>query len=345
MARAAAPPLSRPPRRWLVVTATAATDIYAASAVFYECLTGTAPFAGGIGQLRRQHTARPVPVERVDEPLRALITWGMAKDPAARPASALELVGELETTAAAASGAAWETRGHTHLAAGAAAVAGGWVLGHYTASNSSTQPSTHPASGSPPVSPSVTVTTPPAHVTAQDLLSAPVPASCQHPAGRLVNGTLPGIPANRGAMQLAWLANPRGITEAAATAFGDLNGGGTGDAATVLDCFAGGVSWPEIIAFYAPGPKLLAWTYITAFNRPGIPTQENAFFRRIGYAGGAVYAEWATQDEGDAAAVATLDYSATLKLAGGKSIATNLVRVAERRTALAVAGDLRSGNH
>jgi tRNA A-37 threonylcarbamoyl transferase component Bud32 len=399
-------PLYMAPEQWHGAPATPATDIYAACAVFYECLTGTAPFSGGIGQLRRQHTAEAVPAERVDEPLRPLIVRGMAKDPAARPASALELVGELEATAVAAYGADWETRGRGHLAAGAAAlllllmrapgiaasgtgtsstyttlnapraatkagaraargslstgklaigygalfaavfgaVAGGLVLGHYHASSSTTPPGTHPASSSPPASPSPTVSTPPAHVTAQDLLSVPVPASCQHAAGRLVNGTLPGIPANRGAMQLAWLANPRGVSEAAATAFGDLNGDGTGDAATVLDCFAGGVSWPEIIAFYAPGPKLLAWTYITAFNLPGIASQENAFFRRISYTGGAVYAEWATQDEGDAAAVATLDYSATLKLAGGKIIATSLVGVTERQTALAFAGDLRAGD-
>jgi serine/threonine-protein kinase len=397
-------PLYMAPEQWHGAPATPATDIYAASAVFYECLTGTAPFTGGIGQLRRQHTAGAVPAERVDEPLRPLIMRGMAKDPAARPASALEFVGELEATAVAAYGADWETRGHGHLAAGAAAlllllmrapgiaasgtgtsstyttlnapraatkaaraahgslsagklaivygalfaavfgaVAGGLVLGHYHAS-SSTPPSTHLASGIPPASPPATVSTPPAQVTAQDLLSAPVPASCQHAAGRLVNGTLPGIPASRGAMQLAWLANPRGISEAAATAFGDLNGDGTGDAATVLDCFAGGVSWPEIIAFYAPGQRLLAWTYITAFNLPGIPAQENAFFRRISYTGGGVHAEWSTQDEGDAAALSTLDYSATLKLAGGKIVATNLAGVTERPTALAFASDLRAGD-
>jgi serine/threonine-protein kinase len=401
-------PLYMAPEQWHGAPATPATDIYAASAVFYECLTGTAPFTGGIGQLRRQHTAEAVPAERVDEPLRPLIMRGMAKDPAARPATALEFVGELEATAVAAYGADWETRGHGHLAAGAAAlllllarapgiaasgtgtgtsstyttlnapraatkaaaraargslstgklaivygalfvavfgaVAGGLVLGHYHASNSSTPPGTHLASGTPPASPSATVSTPRAHVTAQDLLSAPVPASCQHPAGRLVNGTLPGIPANRGVMELAWTGNPRILTESAATAFGDLNGDGTSDAAAVLYCYAGGVSWPEIIAFYAPGPRLLAWTYITAFNLPGIPAQENAFFRRISYTGGAVYAEWSTQDNGDPAALSTLDYSATLKLAGGKIVATNLAGVTERQTALAFAGDLRAGN-
>jgi serine/threonine-protein kinase len=63
-----------------------------------------------------------VPAERVHAPLRALIARGMAKDPAARPADALELVAELEATAAAAYGADWESRGRAHIAARAAAL-------------------------------------------------------------------------------------------------------------------------------------------------------------------------------------------------------------------------------
>jgi pimeloyl-ACP methyl ester carboxylesterase len=185
-----------------------------------------------------------------------------------------------------------------------------------------------------------------APVTAQELLSAPVPASCEHAAGRLVNGLLPGIPANHGEMQLAWL-NTSLLSKSAGTAFGDLNSDGMGDAATVLYCNAGGVSWPDVIAFYAQGQaglKLLAWAYITNFNLPGIRGQENGFVRQIRYQEGAVYAEWSTQDNGDAAATSTLDYSATLRLSGGKIIATNLVGVTERQTVLRFANDLRVGN-
>lgn len=183
-------------------------------------------------------------------------------------------------------------------------------------------------------------------VTAQELLSAPVPASCEHPAGRLVNGVLPGIPANHGQMELAWLGSSL-LPESAGTAFGDLNGDGTGDAAAVLYCNAGMVSWPDIIAFYAQGQaglRLLAWAYITDFNLSGIQQQENGFVRQIRYQNGAVYAEWSTQDNGDAAATSTLDYSATLRLSGGRIAATNLVGVTERQTALAFASDLRAGN-
>jgi serine/threonine-protein kinase len=110
------------PEQWNGAPATPATDIYAATAVFFECLTGSAPFTGRPGQLRQQHLAAVVPVERVDEPLRALIARGMAKDPAARPASALDLVAELESTAAAAYGPDWEARGRGQLLARAAAL-------------------------------------------------------------------------------------------------------------------------------------------------------------------------------------------------------------------------------
>jgi hypothetical protein len=141
--------------------------------------------------------------------------------------------------------------------------------------------------------------------------------------------------------------NSSPLSESAGTAFGDLNGDGTGDAAAVLYCTAGGVSWPEIIAFYTQGRarlRLLGWTYITHFNLPGIQGQENGFVRRIRYQDGAVYAEGSTQDNGDAAAVSTLDYSAILRLSGGKIIATNLVGVTERQTVLGFASDLRAGN-
>jgi hypothetical protein len=181
-------------------------------------------------------------------------------------------------------------------------------------------------------------------VTLRDLLYAPVPAVCQHPSGWLVNGVQPGIPAMRGEMRLAWVHSPF-LTQAAGTAFGDLNGDGTGDAATVLYCNAGGVSWPEIVAFYGPGLKLLGWAYLSDFNLAGIKGQEHADARRISYQEGGVYAEWSTEDNGDGASTITLDYSATLRLSGHKIIAMDLVGVTERPAARAFASDLRRGDH
>jgi hypothetical protein len=110
------------PEQWDGTPATPATDIYAATAVFFECLTGKTPFSGEPLQLAAQHAAASVPVELVDEPLRELIARGMAKTPAARPANATDFVTELETTAATAYGQDWEERGRGHLAERAAAL-------------------------------------------------------------------------------------------------------------------------------------------------------------------------------------------------------------------------------
>ena len=60
--------------------------IYAATAVLCESLTGKPPFSGRPRRLRDQHESTPVPLERFDPPLQDLIAWGLAKDPAARPA-------------------------------------------------------------------------------------------------------------------------------------------------------------------------------------------------------------------------------------------------------------------
>jgi serine/threonine-protein kinase len=115
-------PLYMAPEQWDGGPATAATDIYAATAVFFECLTGKTPFSGAIAQLHAQHASAAVPVALVDEPLRTLIARGMAKDPALRPADATAFATELEATAAAAYGPGWEDRGRRHLAERAAAV-------------------------------------------------------------------------------------------------------------------------------------------------------------------------------------------------------------------------------
>ncbi|HUN30564.1 MAG TPA: protein kinase [Trebonia sp.] len=115
-------PLYMAPEQWDGMPSSPATDIYAASAVFFECLTGKTPFSGRLGQLHAQHAAAAVPIELVDEPLRGLIERGMAKSPAARPANAMSFVTELESTAAAAYGPDWEERGRRHLAERAAAL-------------------------------------------------------------------------------------------------------------------------------------------------------------------------------------------------------------------------------
>jgi serine/threonine protein kinase len=115
-------PLYMAPEQWRGAPASPATDVYAATAVFFECLTGKTPFSGKLLQLQEQHVTASVPVDRVDMPLQDLIARGMAKNPAGRPQSAIAFVAELEAVAGAAYGPDWEERGRSHLAERVAAL-------------------------------------------------------------------------------------------------------------------------------------------------------------------------------------------------------------------------------
>src|SRR5208282_1541005 len=84
-----------PPEQFAGGAASPAGDVYAATATFYECLAGHPPFAGDTAEvLMSRHLSEPVPLEPVPVALRPLITAGMAKDPAGRPADAARFVVE-----------------------------------------------------------------------------------------------------------------------------------------------------------------------------------------------------------------------------------------------------------
>ena len=135
-------PLYMAPEQWTGGEASPATDIYAATAVFYECLTGKPPYSGGLRQLRREHETSQVPTEAVPAPLRNLVVRGMAKDPADRPTNAMAFVVGLEQVAVAAYGPDWEERGRRHLAERTAALLllllGGGVVGAATGATAAT---------------------------------------------------------------------------------------------------------------------------------------------------------------------------------------------------------------
>jgi eukaryotic-like serine/threonine-protein kinase len=119
-----------PPEQFGGGPASPSGDVYAATATFYECLTGRPPFSGDTAErLMYQHLAEAVPLEPVPGPLRPLIEAGMAKDPGRRPADAAALVGELRTVAAGAYGPGWEERGRSGLAAAALLLAALWPAG------------------------------------------------------------------------------------------------------------------------------------------------------------------------------------------------------------------------
>ncbi|MEW2352273.1 protein kinase [Spirillospora sp. NPDC029432] len=112
------------PEQWSGDPATPATDVYAATCVFYECVAGRPPYGGdGDMVLMAQHVTAAPPVAGVPEPLRALVAHGMAKEPALRPGDAAEFVRELEEAARSEYGDDWERRGLLFLASAAGGLA------------------------------------------------------------------------------------------------------------------------------------------------------------------------------------------------------------------------------
>ena len=109
--------------------ASPATDIYAATATFYECLTGRPPFVGDPDVLLRLHRSEPVPLDPVPEPLRPLVSAGMAKDPVRRPTDSISFATDLKTAASSAYGRNWHDRGRSHLGEAALLLAALWPTG------------------------------------------------------------------------------------------------------------------------------------------------------------------------------------------------------------------------
>jgi serine/threonine protein kinase len=116
-----------PPEQWDAAPASPASDVYAATVTFYECLTGERPFTGQSDEtLAAQHRYGAAAMAPVPEPLRPLVARGMAKDPQYRPANAAALAAELRAAAAGAYGEAWESRGRSQLGEAALLLAALW---------------------------------------------------------------------------------------------------------------------------------------------------------------------------------------------------------------------------
>jgi serine/threonine-protein kinase len=121
--------LYAPPEQFAGTPASPAGDVYAATATFYECLTGHPPFTADTAErVLYQHLNDPVPLDPVPEPLRPLVIAGMAKEPEDRPADATAFVTALEAVAAAAYGPDWKERGRSHLRKAALLLALLWPL-------------------------------------------------------------------------------------------------------------------------------------------------------------------------------------------------------------------------
>ncbi|MDQ1673779.1 MAG: eukaryotic-like serine/threonine-protein kinase [Frankiaceae bacterium] len=124
VAAASGTPRYMAPEQWRGEPSSAATDVYAATATFVECLTGRPVFPGEtVPSLLHQHLHTPPRLDDVPEPVRPLAIAGLAKDSADRITDATALVAQLDALASAAYGEQWERRGREHLAIRAALLA------------------------------------------------------------------------------------------------------------------------------------------------------------------------------------------------------------------------------
>ena len=138
-----------PPEQFDGGPASPASDVYAATATFYECLAGHPPFTGAtIDTVIELHRSASVPMEPVPAPLRPLVARGMAKDPAYRPADAAALAAELRAAAAGAYGPDWEQRGRSSLGEAALLLALLWPTAGMPALQGSAVEQVHLAHGS-----------------------------------------------------------------------------------------------------------------------------------------------------------------------------------------------------
>jgi len=98
-------PLYMAPEQALGQTVGPAADVYAATVVLYEWLSGRPPFTGAIADVMRSHAYRVAPPLRarsglrVPESLRLLIARALSKDPRDRPESAGAMRAELREIA------------------------------------------------------------------------------------------------------------------------------------------------------------------------------------------------------------------------------------------------------
>jgi serine/threonine-protein kinase len=112
------------PEQWAGSPASPSTDVYAATCVFFECVTGRTPYHGKTTEAyRTQHTVGEIPAEDAPPAVQPLIQRGLAKRADERPPGALEFAAELEAAATAAYGPQWESNGWRRLAEAAAGLA------------------------------------------------------------------------------------------------------------------------------------------------------------------------------------------------------------------------------
>jgi hypothetical protein len=156
-------------------------------------------------------------------------------------------------------------------------------------------------------------------VTLQDLLSAPVPALCQHDAGTLVNGQLPPQDSHRGEVMIAKNNDEPGNSYK--VAFGNLTGGDNTDAAMVTDCNAGGVPWSETVQLYTAGPARLGGVNL------GDLTHSTEVVTDLSISDGVAHVTWLANGPNDPDCCPTIKMAADLRWDGSTVSAQNVRRL------------------
>ncbi|MEO5876159.1 MAG: serine/threonine-protein kinase [Streptosporangiaceae bacterium] len=117
-------PAYQAPEQWTREAAGPATDLYAATCMFYECLIGRPPFAG----TAKAHRSAPRPLHDVPDELRGIVSAGLARSMDDRPPSAATFVAELDVVAEATYGPRWEEVGRKLLGGTAGSLTGLFTL-------------------------------------------------------------------------------------------------------------------------------------------------------------------------------------------------------------------------
>jgi chitodextrinase len=116
--RVPANPTYAAPELWSGGEPTPASDVYAATAILFECLGGHPPrsmggvYAGGSAQTADAAIAALKPT-LVPDPLRGFLELGLAPDPSSRPADAAAALEQSDVAAFASFGSRWYDLGHT----------------------------------------------------------------------------------------------------------------------------------------------------------------------------------------------------------------------------------------
>ncbi|WP_424466645.1 hypothetical protein [Pseudoclavibacter helvolus] len=159
------------------------------------------------------------------------------------------------------------------------------------------------------VAPSTSTPTPepPQPLALDDLLTAPAPEACGHPAGNLVDGTLPGIDRASGIVQLTAsriAADPATeVDPLSFAAFAPSPEAGGPAAVAVLECDQGGVVWPNLLVVYDTDVNLIA-----SFDAADYTDGPNDNFYELAWMpDNSVQFSWTSHRYGEASCCGTLD--------------------------------------